>query len=80
MRPMKALHFLFRMALGFLAVFGAGVLALGFAITGPPTRSELAHLRDGASKAYVAGLTGIEQAARRLRGDHCADPEAAGCG
>jgi hypothetical protein len=58
---------------GFFAVVGAGLVAFGFAVTGGGVdQDDVALVKQGMGKAYVSGLKGVEQTARRLRGDYCA--------
>jgi hypothetical protein len=81
---MRILGLMFSLLVGFCAVIGVGVIAFGVAMTGGLGRDDLALVRDGVGKAYVSGLKGVEQAARRLRGDYCDDervgPRDAHCG
>ncbi len=71
--------------LGFFAVLGLGVTAFGLAMTGGGVApDDLSAVKEGIGKAYVAGLKGVEQTARRLRGAYCAGEQgpakSANCG
>lgn len=77
---MRFVQFLFKMALGFFVVFGVGVAALGLIITGGPSGADVSLVRDGAGKAYVKSLKGVEQTAKRLRGAYCAGEQQPGKG
>jgi hypothetical protein len=75
----------FGLMLGFFAVLGVGVAAFGLSMTGGGVEQDnLAVVKEGVGKAYVSGLKGVEQTARRLRGDYCAgeraEPKSANCG
>ncbi len=68
---MSIFEFVLRMALYFAAVFGVGVIALLFVITGGVGGQDVTMVKEGFGRAYVSGLKGVEQGARRLRGDFC---------
>ncbi len=59
--------------LGFVTIVGIGVVGFGVAMTGGGVApDDLSAVKDGMRKASLSGLKGVEQTAKRLRGDYCA--------
>ncbi len=82
---MRLLIVLASAMLGFFTIIGLGLVAFGVAMTGCGVEQDnVALVKEGVGKAYVSGLKGLEQTARRLRGDYCAGEQApakdANCG